>query len=84
MLQLFVNGLVLGSILALTAIGLSMTYSILNFANFAHGDFLALGAYLTFVFSAILGVHFIPASAIAVVITAFSCVLRLCNLEANA
>lgn len=71
MLQLFINGLVLGSILALAAIGLSMTYSILNFANFAHGDFLALGAYLTFVFSAILGVHFIPASAIAVVITAF-------------
>ena len=71
MLQLFINGLVLGSILALAAIGLSMTYSILNFANFAHGDFLALGAYLTFVFSVILGVHFIPASAIAVVITAF-------------
>ena len=71
MLQLVVNGLVLGSILALAAIGLSMTYSILNFANFAHGDFLALGAYLTFVFSVILGVHFIPASAIAVVITAF-------------
>jgi len=70
MLQLVVNGLVLGSILALAAIGLSMMYSILNFANFAHGDFLALGAYLTFVFSAILGVHLILAGAIAVVITA--------------
>ncbi len=70
MLQLVINGLVLGSILALAAIGLSMTYSILNFANFAHGDFLALGAYLTFVFSVILGIPFIPAGAIAVVITA--------------
>ncbi|MEA2074305.1 MAG: branched-chain amino acid ABC transporter permease [Euryarchaeota archaeon] len=70
MLQLVVNGLVLGSILALAAIGLSMMYSILNFANFAHGDFLALGAYLTFVFSVILGVHLILAGAIAVVITA--------------
>ncbi len=70
MLQLVINGLVLGSILALAAIGLSMMYSILNFANFAHGDFLALGAYLTFVFSVILGIHFILAGAIAVVITA--------------
>jgi neutral amino acid transport system permease protein len=70
MLQLVVNGLVMGSILALAAIGLSMMYSILNFANFAHGDFLALGAYLTFVFSAILGIHLILAGAIAVVITA--------------
>jgi branched-subunit amino acid ABC-type transport system permease component len=44
MLQLLVNGLVLGSIIALAAIGLSVIYGILNFANFAHGDFLALGA----------------------------------------
>ncbi|MHC1599662.1 MAG: branched-chain amino acid ABC transporter permease [Candidatus Methanospirareceae archaeon] len=70
MLQLFVNGLVLGSIIALAAIGLSMVYSILNFANFAHGDFLTLGAYLTFVFSVMLGAHFVLAGVAAVVITA--------------
>jgi neutral amino acid transport system permease protein len=76
MLQLVINGLVLGSILALAAIGLSMIYSILNFANFAHGDFLTLGAYLTFVFSVILDIHFILAGAIAVVITA---VVAVCS-----
>ena len=70
MLQLLVNGLVLGSIIALAAIGLSMIYGILNFANFAHGDFLALGAYLSFVFSVMLGLNFILAGALAVALTA--------------
>lgn len=70
MLQLVINGLVLGSIIALAAIGLSMVYGILNFANFAHGDFLALGAYLAFLFSVVLGIGFIEACVVAVVITA--------------
>jgi branched-chain amino acid transport system permease protein/neutral amino acid transport system permease protein len=46
MLQLVVYGIISGSILALGAIGLTLSYSILNFANFAHGDLMALGAYL--------------------------------------
>jgi branched-chain amino acid transport system permease protein/neutral amino acid transport system permease protein len=45
LLQLVVYGLVLGSILTLGAIGLSLTYGILKFAHFAHGDFMTLGAY---------------------------------------
>lgn len=45
LLQLILFGLVLGSILTLGAIGLSLTYGILKFAHFAHGDFLTLGAY---------------------------------------
>jgi branched-chain amino acid transport system permease protein len=44
--QLIVYGIISGSILALGGIGLSLTYSILGFANFAHGDFMALGAYI--------------------------------------
>ncbi len=55
MLQLVVYGLISGSILALGAIGLTLTYSILNFANYAHGDLMALGAYLAFFFKAGLG-----------------------------
>jgi branched-chain amino acid transport system permease protein/neutral amino acid transport system permease protein len=50
MLQLVVYGLISGSILALGAIGLSLIYSILHFANFAHGDMMALGAYLALFF----------------------------------
>lgn len=45
--QLFVNGVAVGSIVALAAVGLTLTYGILRLANFAHGDFMTLGAYLT-------------------------------------
>ncbi|WP_255149240.1 branched-chain amino acid ABC transporter permease [Halorarius halobius] len=39
------DGLILGLIVGLAGVGLSMTYSILNFANFAHGDYLTAGAF---------------------------------------
>lgn len=48
LIQLLVNGIAVGSILGLAAVGLTLTYGILRLANFAHGDFLTLGAYLTF------------------------------------
>ncbi len=47
--QLIFNGLAIGSILALSAIGLTLTYGILRLSNFAHGDFMTLGAYVTWV-----------------------------------
>ncbi len=39
------NGIVLGLIVGLAGVGLSMIYSILGFANFAHGDYLTTGAF---------------------------------------
>jgi branched-chain amino acid transport system permease protein len=45
-LQQIINGLNLGSIYALVAIGLTMVYGILRLINFAHGDLMMLGAYL--------------------------------------
>ncbi len=45
--QLIINGIAVGSIIALAAVGLTLTYGILRLSNFAHGDFLTLGAYLT-------------------------------------
>ena len=45
--QLIFNGVAVGSILALAAVGLTLTYGILRLSNFAHGDFMTLGAYLT-------------------------------------
>lgn len=45
--ELFFNGVAVGSILALAAVGLTLTYGILRLSNFAHGDFMTLGAYLT-------------------------------------
>ncbi|UCB46135.1 MAG: branched-chain amino acid ABC transporter permease [Spirochaetota bacterium] len=46
MLELTVYGIVLGSIISLGAIGLSMVYGIMRFANFAHGDLMTAGAYV--------------------------------------
>lgn len=47
--QLIVNGIAVGSIIALAAVGLTLTYGILRLANFAHGDFMTLGAYLSWI-----------------------------------
>jgi len=46
--QFVLNGIRFGSILMLGAIGLTLTYKILNFANFSHGDILIFGAYVAF------------------------------------
>jgi branched-chain amino acid transport system permease protein len=45
MLQLIADGLILGATVSLGAIGLTLTYSILGFANFAHGELITVGAY---------------------------------------
>ena len=42
---LVVNGVFIGAIIALGAIGLTLIYGILNFANVAHGDYMTVGAY---------------------------------------
>lgn len=47
LVQLVINGISVGSIIALAAIGLTLTYGILRLSNFAHGDFMTLGAYIT-------------------------------------
>jgi len=54
MFELIVYGIVLGSIIALGAIGLTMVYRIVGFANFAHGEFMTAGAYIALFFVSIL------------------------------
>jgi len=44
--QVFINGLLLGGIYALVAIGLTLIYGVMTILNFAHGEFLMLGMYL--------------------------------------
>lgn len=46
MAELFIYGVVLGSIIALGSIGLTLVFGILRFANFAHGDLMTAGAYV--------------------------------------
>src|SRR4051794_32397736 len=44
--QYWINGLSVGSLYALTAIGYSLVFGVLKFVNFAHGDLYMVGAYL--------------------------------------
>jgi branched-chain amino acid transport system permease protein len=53
--QVIMDGLIAGAMIGLGAIGVTLTYSILRFANFAHGEFLAWGAYFALAVSAALG-----------------------------
>jgi neutral amino acid transport system permease protein len=53
LLQLTINGIVVGSIIALAAVGLTLSFGILRLPNFAHGEFLTLGAYFTYIFAGI-------------------------------
>ena len=48
---LVVNGVFLGAIIALGAVGLTLIYGILHFANFAHGDYMTMGAYVALFFT---------------------------------
>lgn len=57
-LQFIVDGLLTGSMVGLGAIGVTLTYSILRFSNFAHGDFMAWGTYATLVVVSAIGAMF--------------------------
>ena len=46
LVQQIINGLIVGSIYCLMAIGLTMIFGVMKISNFAHGDFLMFGAYL--------------------------------------
>ncbi|MHA6645819.1 branched-chain amino acid ABC transporter permease [Mesorhizobium sp. A623] len=54
-LQPIMDGLISGSMIGLGAIGVTLTYSILRFANFGHGELLAWGAYFAFIAAGVLG-----------------------------
>ena len=61
LLQQLVNGLSLGSIYALIALGYTMVYGIINLINFAHGEIYMVGAYVGFALTTFLGLGFFPA-----------------------
>jgi branched-chain amino acid transport system permease protein len=67
-LQLTVDGLVFGLVIALAAIGLSLVYGTTQLVNFSHGELVTLGALSAYFFSSILGLPFILAAAMAVLV----------------
>lgn len=68
-LQQILNGLSVGSIYALVALGYTMVYGIIKLINFAHGELYMLGAYLSYVGMAHLGLPFLGATVFSIVAT---------------
>ncbi|MFA5524059.1 MAG: branched-chain amino acid ABC transporter permease [Tissierellales bacterium] len=60
LLQQVINGISLGSIYALIALGYTMVYGIINLINFAHGEIYMIGAYVGFALTTFLGLGFLP------------------------
>lgn len=69
-LQQLINGISLGSIYALIALGYTMVYGIIRLINFAHGDIYMLGAFAGFIVTTHLGVSFLPAIILAMLFCA--------------
>jgi neutral amino acid transport system permease protein len=68
--QTGVNGLSLGAIYALGAVGLTLVYGILKLVNFAHGDFLTFGAYMAYLVNVTWGTPLVVAVFWAMIMTA--------------
>jgi branched-chain amino acid transport system permease protein len=69
LLQQLLNGLSLGSIYALIAVGYTMIYGIVQLINFAHGDVMMIGAYVG-LGAALLGLGFVPSLVLAMIVCA--------------
>ena len=69
--QLTVDGLILGLIIALAALGLNLIFGTTGLTNFAHGEILTFAGLLTYYFSAIAKLPVLLAAPIAVVLSAF-------------
>src|SRR5258706_10591781 len=72
-LQQLINGLTLGSIYGLIAIGYTMVYGIVGMINFAHGEIYMIGAFVavtTFLLLGLIGVSYVPLALVIVLLTA--------------
>jgi len=69
-LQQLVNGITLGGVYALIAVGYTMVYGVIQLINFAHGEIYMLGAFLAYTLVAVVGMPFFPAFILTLVICA--------------
>lgn len=67
-LNLAVDGLRFGLVIAITAVGLSLIYGTTGLTNFAHGELVTLGAVIAWVINVKFGIQLIPATIIAIVV----------------
>jgi branched-chain amino acid transport system permease protein len=69
-LQQGINGIVLGSLYVLVALGLTLIYGVLVQINFAHADIVTLGAFSAYFFTHALGGAYLPSIAVALLVGA--------------
>jgi branched-chain amino acid transport system permease protein len=72
-LQQLINGITLGAIYGLVAIGYTMVYGIIGMINFAHGEIYMLGAFIslvTFLLLGVLGITWVPLALLSVLVAA--------------
>lgn len=67
LLQHIVNALIMGGTYALLGIGLTLIFGIMKIVNFTHGELYAFGAYMMYLFAAVLGMNFFLSIAFAIV-----------------
>lgn len=70
MLQQLINGLILGSVYALLALGYTMVYGIIKLINFAHGDIYMMGAFISYFLITKYHMNFFVALVLTMVLTA--------------
>jgi neutral amino acid transport system permease protein len=75
LLQLIFNGLVTGSIFAIGAIGATLVWGVLRIGNFAHGDYMALGAFVAFVVNVPLGQNLVVSALVGIAATSIFAVI---------
>jgi len=69
-LQQLVNGITLGGVYALIAVGYTMVYGVIQLINFAHGEIYMLGAFLAYTMVTLLGLPFFAAFILTILICA--------------
>ena len=67
-LQYLINGIYIGAIYAVIALGYTMVYGIAKMLNFAHGDVIMVGAYMSYAVTSSMGIGMVPSILIAMVI----------------
>src|SRR3984957_5581326 len=67
-LQQLINGLTLGAVYGLVAIGYTMVYGIIGMINFAHGEIYMIGAFVTVISFTVLGLAGVGPTAVALMI----------------
>ena len=69
-LQQLVNGITLGGVYALIAVGYTMVYGVIQLINFAHGEIYMLGAFLAYTMVTVLGIPFFAAFILTILVCA--------------